>query len=100
MGEPLPRARGLRASRVGLAERNPTSHAAGCRSPQYSRLDCHILPALGETALGRLPLPAVERSHVMAMHESLCEIPAMANMALALGEGLPIDPPGPVSASG
>ena len=38
----------------------------------------HILPALG-----KLPLAAVERRHVMALHESLCETPAMANMVVA-----------------
>ncbi len=38
----------------------------------------HILPALGT-----LPLAVVERRHVMALHESLCETPAMANMVVA-----------------
>ncbi len=38
----------------------------------------HIVPVLG-----RLPLQAVERRHVMALHESLCETPAMANMVVA-----------------
>ncbi len=37
----------------------------------------HIAPALG-----LLPLQAVERWHVMAMRESLWDIPAMANMAV------------------
>ena len=37
----------------------------------------HIVPALG-----RLPLAAVERQHVMELHESLCETPAMANMTV------------------
>ena len=37
----------------------------------------HIVPALG-----RVPIAAVERSHVMALHESLCDTPAMANMVV------------------
>ena len=37
----------------------------------------HIVPVLG-----KLPIAAVERHHVMALHESLCETPAMANMAV------------------
>ena len=33
-------------------------------------------------ALGKQPLAAVERQHVMALHESLCKTPAMANMVV------------------
>ena len=44
-------------------------------------------PAASSTAtscrpLGKLPIAAVERRHVMALHESLCETPAMANMTV------------------
>ena len=42
-----------------------------------SLVNRHIVPALGS-----LPLAAVERSHVLALHESLRETPAMANMAV------------------
>ena len=51
-----------------------------------------VMPgAVGGPLLGRarfapgapgLPIAAVERRHVMALHESLCETPAMANMAV------------------
>ena len=47
------------------------------RRTARSLVNLHILPALG-----RLPLAAVERSHVLALHESLRETPAMANMAV------------------
>ena len=48
------------------------------RSDGPSVVNRHIVPALG-----RLPLAAVERRHVMELHESLCETPAMANMTVA-----------------
>ena len=65
-----------------LAKRYLEEHiAVRCKSKTQrtarSVVNRHIVPALG-----RLPLAAVERRHVMAMHESLCEIPAMANMAV------------------
>ena len=37
----------------------------------------HIVPTLG-----KLPLAAVERKHIMELHERLCETPAMANMTI------------------
>ena len=65
-----------------LAARYLEEHIAVRCKPKTQRtarsvVNRHIVPALG-----RLSLRAVERSHVMAMHESLCEIPAMANMAV------------------
>ena len=47
------------------------------RQTARSLVNRHILPALGS-----LPLVAVERSHVLALHESLRETPAMANMVV------------------
>ena len=47
------------------------------QSTARSVINRHIVPALG-----KLPIAAVERRHVMALHESLCETPAMANMAV------------------
>ena len=47
------------------------------RRTARSLVNRHIVPALGS-----LPLAAVERSHVLALHESLRETPAMANMAV------------------
>ena len=66
-----------------LATRYLEEHVAIRCKPKTQRttrsvINRHIVPALG-----RLPLAAVERSHVMALHESLCETPAMANMVVA-----------------
>ena len=66
-----------------LAARYLERHVAVRCKPKTQRttrsvVNRHILPALG-----RLPLAAVERRHVMALHESLCETPAMANMVVA-----------------
>ena len=65
-----------------LAKRYLEEHiAVRCKSKTQrtarSVVNRHIVPALG-----RLPLAAVERRHVMAMHENLCETPAMANMVV------------------
>ncbi len=50
-----------------------------CRSVAKHRsvVNRHIVPALG-----RLPLAAVERRHVIELHESLCATAEMANMAV------------------
>ena len=66
-----------------LAERYLERHVAVRCKPKTQRttrcvVSRHIVPALG-----RLPIAAVERRHVMALHESLCETPAMANMVVA-----------------
>ena len=66
-----------------LATRYLEEHVAIRCKPKTQRttrsvINRHIVPALG-----KLPLAAVERSHVMALHESLCETPAMANMVVA-----------------
>ena len=66
-----------------LAGRYLEQHVAVRCKPKTQRttrsvVSRHILPALG-----KLPLAAVERRHVMALHESLCETPAMANMVVA-----------------
>ena len=66
-----------------LAARYLERHVAVRCKPKTQRttrsvVNRHIVPALG-----RLPLAAVERRHVMALHESLCETPAMANMVVA-----------------
>ena len=65
-----------------LAKRYLEDHVAVRCKPKTQRtarsvVNRHIVPALG-----RLPIAAVERRHVMALHESLCEIPAMANMVV------------------
>ena len=65
-----------------LANRYLQEHVAVRCKPKTQRtarsvVNRHIVPALG-----RLPLPAVERRHVMELHESLCETPAMANMTV------------------
>ena len=66
-----------------LAARYLERHVAVRCKPKTQRttrsvVNRHIVPALGG-----LPLAAVERRHVMALHESLCETPAMANMVVA-----------------
>ena len=65
-----------------LANRYLEEHVAVRCKPKTQRtarsvVNRHIAPALG-----KLPIAAVERRHVMALHESLCETPAMANMAV------------------
>ena len=65
-----------------LARRYLEDHVAVRCKPKTQRtarsvVNRHIVPALG-----KLPIAAVERRHVMALHESLCEIPAMANMVV------------------
>ena len=65
-----------------LARRYLEEHVAVRCKPKTARtarsvVNRHIVPALG-----RLPLAAVERRHVMELHESLCETPAMANMTV------------------
>ena len=65
-----------------LAGRYLEEHVARRCKPKTQRtarsvVNRHIVPALR-----KLPLAAVERSHVMALHESLCETPAMANMVV------------------
>ena len=65
-----------------LANRYLEEHVAVRCKPKTQRtarsvVNRHIVPALG-----KLPIAAVERRHVMALHESLCETPAMANMAV------------------
>ena len=65
-----------------LARRYLEEHVAVRCKPKTARtarsvVNRHIMPALG-----RLPLAAVERRHVMELHESLCETPAMANMTV------------------
>ena len=65
-----------------LAKRYLEDHVAKRCKPKTQRtarsvVNRHIVPALG-----KLPIAAVERRHVMALHESLCEIPAMANMVV------------------
>ena len=65
-----------------LARRYLEEHVAVRCKPKTQRtarsvVNRHIVPALG-----RLPLAAVERGHVIALHESLCETPAMANMVV------------------
>ena len=66
-----------------LAGRYLEQHVAVRCKPKTQRtarslVNRHIAPALGS-----LPLAAVERSHVLALHESLRETPAMANMVVA-----------------
>ena len=65
-----------------LARRYLEDHVAVRCKPKTQRtarsvVNRHIVPALG-----KLPIAAVERKHVMALHESLCETPAMANMVV------------------
>ena len=65
-----------------LARRYLEEHVAVRCKPKTARtarsvVNRHIVPALG-----RLPLAAVERQHVMELHEGLCETPAMANMTV------------------
>ena len=65
-----------------LAKRYLEEHiAVRCKSKTQrtarSVVNRHMVPALG-----KLPIAAVERRHVMALHESLCETPAMANMVV------------------
>ena len=65
-----------------LAKRYREDHVAVRCKPKSQRtarsvVNRHIVPALG-----KLPLAAAERRRVMALHESLCEIPAVANMVV------------------
>ena len=65
-----------------LAGRYLEQHVAVRCKPKTQRtarslVNRHIVPALG-----RLPVAAVQRSHVLALHESLRETPAMANMVV------------------
>ena len=65
-----------------LARRYLEDHIAVRCKPKTQRtarsvVNRHIVPTLG-----KLPIAAVERKHVMALHESLCETPAMANMVV------------------
>ena len=65
-----------------LANRYLEEHVAVRCKPKTQRtarsvVNRHIVPALG-----KLPIAAVQRRHVMALHESLCETPAMANMTV------------------
>ena len=79
---PLPAKYAAGPKVADLARRYLEEHVAVRCKPKTQRtarsvVNRHIVPALG-----KLPLAAVERSHVMALHESLCEIPAMANMVV------------------
>ena len=65
-----------------LARRYLEEHVAVRCKPKTARtarsvVNRHIVPALG-----RVPLAAIERKHVMELHERLCDIPAMANMVV------------------
>ena len=67
---------------ANLAERIPKEHNAVRCNPKTQRtargvVNHHIVPALA-----RLPLVAIERKHVTALHESICEVLSMANMAV------------------
>ena len=84
-----------------LAERYLEEHAAVRFKPRTrlrvrGMLDNHILPALG-----RLPLAAVERSHVVEFHQKLSDRPVTANKSIKvlshmyrLGEGWGLVPEG------
>ena len=84
-----------------LAERYLEEHVAVRLKPETQRrvrvlLHSHILPALG-----RLPLEAVERSHVVEFHLDLSDRPVTANKAIKvlshmyrLGEGWGLVPEG------
>ena len=79
---PLPARHAGGPTMADLAGRYLDEHVARRCKPKTQRtarsvVNRHIVPALG-----RLPVAAVERSHVMALHESLCETPAMANMVV------------------
>ena len=79
---PLPAKHAGGPTVADLAARYLEEHVAVRCKPKTQRTTCsavnrHIVPALG-----RLPLPAVERRHVMALHESLCDTPAIANAAV------------------
>ncbi len=81
---PLPRAAEFAdgPTVADLAGRYLEEHVAVHCKPKTQRtarsvVKRHIVPALG-----KLPLAAVERRHVMDLHESLCETPAMANMTV------------------
>ena len=84
-----------------LAERYLEEHVAVRLKPRTQRrvrgmLQNHLLPALG-----RLPLAAVERSHVVEFHQKLSDRPVTANKAIKalshmyrLGEGWGLVPEG------
>ena len=66
-----------------LAARYLEEHVAVRCKPKTAKtartvVNRHIVPALG-----RLPLAAVDRSHVTDLHHGLSKTPAMANMAVA-----------------
>ena len=65
-----------------LARRYLEEHVAVRCKPKTQRTARSVVNRHIVSALGKLPIAAVERRHVMALHESLCEIPAMANMAV------------------
>ncbi len=79
---PLPAKHAGGPTIADLGRRYLDEHVAVRCKPKTQRtarsvVNRHIVPALG-----KLPVAAVERRHVMALHESLCEIPAMANMVV------------------
>ena len=79
---PLPAKHAGGPTVADLGRRYLEEHVARRCKPKTQRtarsvVNRHIVPALG-----KLPIAAVERRHVMALHESLCEIPAMANMVV------------------
>jgi len=63
-----------------LAERYLVEYVAVRCKPKTQRTARTVVHRHIVSALGPLPIAAVERSHVMALHESLCETSAMTNM--------------------
>ncbi len=63
-----------------LAERYLEEYVAVRCKPKTQRTARTVVHRHIVSALGTLPIAAVERSHVMALHESLCETSAMTNM--------------------
>ncbi len=61
-----------------LAKRYHEQHVAVRCKPKTQRTTRSIARRHIVPALGKLPLAAVDRRHVMALHESLCETPAIA----------------------
>ena len=79
---PLPAKHAGGPTVADLARRYLEEHVAVRCKPKTQRTARSVVNRHIVTALGKLPLAAVERRHVMALHESLCEFPAMANMTV------------------
>ena len=66
-----------------LAARYLEEHVAVRCKPKTAKTACTVVNRHIVPALGKLPLAAVGRKQVTALHHELCETPSMANMVIA-----------------